>query len=353
MNNYKNDVNPYAENTVMRPDVYCAWATVMKLRILAASLAMCFISTTWAASDEPVQPIKPAKITNPELVELGKKLYFDPRLSKSGFTSCNSCHNLSMGGTDNLKTLVGDHWHESQINAPTILNSSMDLARSWDDRAKELQAQAGSPIANSGEMASKHVMVVEVIRSIPGYVTEFRKAFGSDQVTIEEITEAIAAFEETLVTPNSRFDKWLKGDKNAITTEELAGYNLFKESGCIACHNGPAVGGNTFQKMGLVEPYKTTNPAEGRKGVTGENADCSLFKVPMLRNVERTYPYFHDGAANNLKDAVNTMGRIQLGKQFTDEEIARIVAFLKTLTGDQPSFKLPILPPSSDSTRRP
>ncbi len=349
----------------------------MKFHILAASMALAITSIALAGSEEPIQSIKAAKIANPEQVELGKKLYFDPRLSKSGFTSCNSCHNLSMGGTDNLKTVVGDHRHEGPINTPTVLNSSMDLARFWDDRAKDLQAQAAGPIANPGEMSSNHVLVVEVdqsgcagrcgrsagcsnhalvvkvIQSIPGYVTEFKKVFGRDQVTIEEITEAIAAFEETLVTPNSRFDKWLKGDKKAITAEELAGYNLFKESGCIACHNGPAVGGNTFQKMGLVEPYKTTSPAERRKDVTGEDADCFLFKVPMLRNVELTYPYFHDGAVNTLKEAVNTMGRIQLGKKFTDEENARIVAFLKSLTGEQPSFNLPILPPSSDRTPRP
>src|SRR5690606_38620478 len=164
---------------------------------------------------------------------------------------------------------------------------------------------------------------------------------------------AIAAFEETLVTPNSRFDQWLKGDDNALNATELAGYNLFKTSGCVACHNGEAVGGNSFQKMGLVEPYNATSPAEGRSAVTGNDADRFNFKVPTLRNVELTYPYFHDGEADTLTEAVDTMGRLQLGKKFTDEENAQIVAFLKTLTGDQPSFQLPQLPPSSDKTPRP
>jgi cytochrome c peroxidase len=202
-------------------------------------------------------------------------------------------------------------------------------------------------------MGFSHALAVDMLVSIPGYVAEFKKVFGTDKIHIDKVTKAIAAFEETLVTPNSRFDKWLKGDKKAITKDELAGYQLFKDSGCVACHNGPAVGGNSFQKMGLVEPYKDASKAEGRSAVTGKDADRFNFKVPTLRNVEMTYPYFHDGAANTLPEAVDTMGRIQLGKKFTADENAKIVAFLKTLTGDQPSFKLPILPPSSDKTPRP
>lgn len=192
-----------------------------------------------------------------------------------------------------------------------------------------------------------------MLRSILGYVSEFKEAFRNREITINEVTLAIADSEETLVTPNSRFDKWLMGDKNAINATELAGYHLFKTSGCIACHNGTAVGGNSFQKMGVVEPYHTTSQAEGRSAVTGDDADRFNFKVPTLRNVELTYPYFHDGEADTLAQAVDTMGRLQLGKKFTDEENAQIVAFLKTLTGDQPSFLLPQLPPSSDATPRP
>ncbi len=164
------------------------------------------------------------------------------------------------------------------------------------------------------------------------------------------MTEAIAAFEETLVTPNSRFDKWLSGDKRAISSYELSGYKLFKENGCVACHNGEAVGGNSFQKMGVVEEYKTDNKSLGRIAVSKDESDLMTFKVPTLRNIELTYPYFHDGAAKTLKEAVQTMGKVQLGKQLTDDESERIVAFLKTLTGDQPKFALPILPPSNDKT---
>lgn len=288
------------------------------------------------------------------MVELGKKLYFDPRLSKSGFISCNSCHNLSMGGTDNIPTSVGDKWQQGPINSPTVLNSSLNIAQFWDGRAADLKEQAGGPIANPGEMGFTHQLAVGVLQTIPGYVREFKQVFGKDKIDIDQVTAAIAEFEKTLVTPNSRFDQWLLGKTDALSADELAGYKLFKESGCVACHNGPAAGGNSFQKMGLVEPYKgNTKGVEGRAGVTGKDVDRFNFKVPTLRNVEMTYPYFHDGAANTLTEAVDVMGRLQLGKKFTKDENAKIVAFLKTLTGDQPNFVNPILPPSSDATPRP
>lgn len=320
---------------------------------MAVAIASTFGLAAHALGAEPIQPIRPAKVKDAGLVELGKKLYFDTRLSKSGFISCNSCHNLSMGGTDNLKTSIGHNWAQGPINAPTVLNSSMNLAQFWDGRASDLKAQAGGPIANPGEMAFTHDLAVDVLQSIPGYVADFKKVFGTDKVDIDKVTKAIAAFEETLVTPNSRFDKWLKGDRKAITKTELEGYKIFKESGCVACHNGPAVGGNSFQKMGVVEAYKASSPAEGRVTVTGQDADRFNFKVPTLRNVELTYPYFHDGAANTLPEAVDTMARIQLGKKFTPDENAKVVAFLKTLTGEQPNFRMPVLPPSSDRTPRP
>jgi cytochrome c peroxidase len=321
-----------------------------KTTTLAAAM---LIANSAFASDEPIKPIELPKNINSAQAELGKKLYFDPRLSKSGFISCNSCHNLSMGGTDNLKTSIGHNWQQGPINAPTVLNSSMNVAQFWDGRAADLKAQAGGPIANPGEMAFTHELAVKVLESIPQYVDEFKKVFSKEQITIEEVTQAIAEFEKTLVTPNSRFDKWLKGEKTALNAEELEGYELFKNSGCVACHNGEAVGGTSFQKMGAVEPYKTKNPAEGLKGVTGKEEDRFKFKVPTLRNVELTYPYFHDGEAATLSESVEIMGQIQLGRKFTAEETAKIVAFLKTLTGDQPSFALPILPPSTDKTPRP
>ena len=319
--------------------------------LFIASLA--FSGALHAASKEPIQPITAAKVANPAMVELGKKLFFDPRLSRSGFISCNSCHNLSMGGTDNIKTSIGHNWQRGPINSPTVLNASMNVAQFWDGRAKDLQEQAGGPIANPGEMAFTHELAIDVLASIPAYRAQFRQVFGQDKLTIEQVTRAIAAFEEVLVTPGSRFDQWLSGKKSALTKDELAGYQLFKSSGCIACHNGSAVGGNTFQKMGVVEPYKTAMTAEGRSAVTGKDADRFNFKVPTLRNVELTYPYFHDGEAATLTQAVDVMGRLQLGRTFTPDENAKLVAFLKTLTGKQPHIVLPILPPSSDTTPRP
>lgn len=331
----------------------------MKLKLagtVLAAAALATAATGWAQQavrSEPIQPIQLVKVTNPAKVELGKKLFFDPRLSRSGFISCNSCHNLSMGGSDNLRTSIGHNWTEGPINSPTVLNSSMAIAQFWDGRAKDLKEQAAGPIANPGEMAFTHELAVDVLQSIPGYVNEFRSVYGSSRIDIDKVTDAIAAFEETLVTPNSAFDKWLLGDDKALNKRELEGYRLFKESGCVACHNGPAAGGTSFQRMGIVEPYKTSSTAEGRSAVTGKDEDRFNFKVPTLRNVELTYPYFHDGAAQTLEEAVEIMGRLQLGRKYNQEEIGSIVAFLKTLTGDQPSFVMPLLPPSANDTPPP
>ena len=325
-----------------------------KIVIAAALLCAGFTSFhAGAQSSEPITPVRSPKLLNIGMAELGKKLYFDPRLSKSGFISCNSCHNLSMGGTDNLPTSVGDKWQKGPINSPTVLNSSLNLAQFWDGRAPDLQAQAGGPIANPGEMAFSHTLAVGMLASIPAYVREFKQVFGNDKLTIDEVTASIAEFEKTLVTPNSRFDQWLLGKQDALSGEELAGYKLFKESGCVGCHNGEAVGGNSFQKLGVVAPFPGNKQAAGRAAVTGKDADRFSFKVPTLRNVELTYPYFHDGSVNTLPEAVEVMGRIQLGKKFTPAENAQVVAFLKTLTGDQPAFMVPLLPPSSDNTPRP
>ncbi len=327
----------------------------MKLKIFIATSATlsALLYTGITAAQEPIQPIEPVKNINLAEAELGKKLFFDPRLSKSGFISCNSCHNMSMGGSDNLKTSIGHNWQQGPINAPTVLNSSLNIAQFWDGRAADLQEQAGGPIANPGEMAFTHKLAIDVLASIPKYRTEFQQVYGDSKIDIDKVTRAIAEFEKTLVTPNSRFDQWLMGEADAITKNELAGYKLFKNSGCVACHNGAAVGGTSFQKMGVVKPYQTKNKAEGLAGVTGRDADRFKFKVPTLRNIELTYPYFHDGASDTLTQAVDIMGRLQLGRTFSTRENALIVSFLKTLTGDQPLFTLPILPPSADQTVRP
>ncbi|HQV08679.1 MAG TPA: cytochrome-c peroxidase [Thauera sp.] len=326
-----------------------------KLKVLGVAVALAVAGGAWAANvrDEPIKPIEAAQVSDAGKVELGKKLWFEPRLSMSGIISCNTCHNLSMGGTDNLKTSIGHGWKAGPVNSPTVFNSSLAIAQFWDGRAADLKEQAGGPIQADVEMNMPHTLAVGILQSIPGYVDEFKRVYGKDKIDIDMITDSIAEFEKTLVTPNARFDKWLAGDDKALTEKELAGYTLFKESGCVACHNGPAAGGTSFQRMGVVEPYKTSSPAEGRSAVTGVDADRFNFKVPTLRNVELTYPYFHDGEARTLEEAVDIMGRLQLGRTYSADEIGSIVAFLKTLTGELPQIAMPILPPSSNETPRP
>ena len=326
-----------------------------KLKVLGVAVALAVAGGAWAANvrDEPIKPIEAAQVSDAGKVELGKKLWFEPRLSMSGIISCNTCHNLSMGGTDNLKTSIGHGWKAGPVNSPTVFNSSLAIAQFWDGRAADLKEQAGGPIQADVEMNMPHTLAVGILQSIPGYVDEFKRVYGKDKIDIDMITDSIAEFEKTLVTPNSRFDKWLAGDDKALTGKELAGYTLFKDSGCVACHNGPAAGGTSFQRMGVVEPYKSSSPAEGRSAVTGVDADRFNFKVPTLRNVELTYPYFHDGEAATLEQAVDTMGRLQLGRTYSKDEIGQIVAFLKTLTGELPQIAMPILPPSSNETPRP
>ncbi len=303
--------------------------------------------------DEPIKPVPISKIDNAQKVELGKMLFFEPRLSKSGFISCNSCHNLSTGGADNLPSSIGHGWQLGPINSPTVLNAKFNLAQFWDGRAKDLQDQAGGPIANPGEMASTHTLAIEILQSIPQYVDLFKSIYSVDKITIEEVTDAIAAFEETLTTPNSRFDQWLFGDENAITDVEKAGYALFKEKGCVACHNGVGVGGTSYQKFGVVKAYEKDTETLGRFDVTKNEQDKYFFKVPLLRNIELTAPYFHDASTVDLVEAVQVMAEYQLGQQLTQDEQNKIVAFLKTLTGDQPVITYPILPPSTAKTPPP
>ena len=259
----------------------------MKIKpiVLSLSLAGTTVMSMMLFAAEPIQPIKPVQEINLAQIELGKKLYFDPRLSKSGFIPCNSCHNLSMGGTDNLKTSIGHNWAQGPINAPTVLNSSLNVAQFWDGRAADLKAQADGPIANPGEMAFTHTLAIDVLESIPEYIIEFKQVFGKEKIDIDQVTLAIAEFEKTLVTPNSSFDQWLLGDKDALTADELAGYELFKSSGCVGCHNGEAVGGNSFQKMGLVEPLQGEESCRGSQRCDGQG--CGQVQVQGADTAKR------------------------------------------------------------------
>ena len=322
--------------------------------ILISSVALSM--TAAKPRSEPITPIEAAKVTNPAKVSLGTMLYFEPRLSKSGSISCNSCHNLMTSGADNLPSSIGHGWQLGPINSPTVFNSKYNLAQFWDGRAKDLSEQAGGPIANPREMGSTHELATDTLQSIPEYRALFKKVYGTDKLNIANVQDAIAAFEETLVTPNSRFDQWLKGSDKALTATELRGYETFKNKGCVACHSGPGVGGGMYQKFGLVKPYAGNDrPGApiGRFAVTKNETDKFVFKVPLLRNIELTAPYFHDGSHWTLEETVKTMANVQLGQTLTDAEAGDIVAFLKTLTGERPKISLPLLPPSTNTTPHP
>lgn len=285
-------------------------------------------------------------------IALGRMLYYDPRLSKNQDLSCNSCHDLARGGVDGERFSKG---HKGQLggrNAPTVLNAAGHVAQFWDGRAPDVEAQAKGPVLNPVEMAMKDdAAVVALLRSIPGYVDAFKAAFpaDADPITYDNFGRAVGAFERGLATP-SRFDKFLAGDDAALTPAEQRGLGTFLATGCTACHNGALIGGGSYQKVGVVQPYPTDDV--GRMKVTGAEADRGVFKVPSLRNVGATAPYFHDGAIAALPDAVRTMARIQLGKTLTDDEVAQIVAFLGALTAppDAAYAAKPALPPSGPTT---
>lgn len=287
----------------------------------------------------------------PAMVELGKTLFFDPRLSATHSISCASCHNPGLGGADNSPRSAGFHGTRGGRNAPTVFNSAYNFAQFWDGRAKDLVEQAGGPIVNPAEMASPKQHIIEQILALPDYQKLFAAAFTGQKspVTLENAQKAIAAFEATLNTPNAPFDKFLRGDGAALNAEQKQGLTLFIDKGCSACHSGSNLGGTMYQKFGVTaDPGATLRPPEdkGRGGVTKNPAEDYFFKVPTLRNVELTAPYFHSGAEPDLNNAVKVMGKVQLGQDLTPAEIQSIAAFLGSLNGDQPQIAIPTLPRS-------
>ncbi len=292
-------------------------------------------------ANEPVQPIVDKVDFDAVKAELGLLLYNDKRLSGDNTLSCASCHNLATGGVDRRKVSVGIDGQLGGINAPTVYNAVFNIRQFWDGRAKDLQEQAGGPPLNPIEMGSKSW---DDITSKLNEDKEFRKAFKvvyPQGFTGETITDAIAEFEKTLITPNSAFDKYLKGDESAISDDAKEGYRLFKENSCATCHVGQAMGGQSFEYMGVVLDYfadrggVVTEADNGLYNVTKKESDRHKFKVPLLRNIALTAPYFHDGSAGTLEEAVMVMMKYQLGKDIVkDEEINKIVSFLKTLNGE-------------------
>jgi len=290
-----------------------------------------------------------------DVVDLGRMLYFEPRLSKNHDISCASCHPLDRFGQDGLATSPGHAGRHGGRNSPTTFHASLHFAQFWDGRSPNLVDQAKGPILNPVEMArTDGAQVVDTLASIPEYVEAFKKAFPSrtPAMTFDTVATAIAAFEEGLLTP-SRFDAYLGGDVSALNAAERAGLDLFVSTGCTACHAGPAIGGAMYQKLGLVEPYPTEDV--GRAAVTGRDAEKFVFKVPSLRNIARTGPYLHDGSIAKLEDMVAVMGKHQLGKELSDDEVGSIVAFLGSLTGEiDPEYtRKPELPANGPTTPKP
>lgn len=281
-------------------------------------------------------------VTEPK-VQLGKRLYFDTKLSMKGTISCNSCHNLDTWGVDNKATSTGDDGQLGTRNSPTVFNAATHIAQFWDGRAKDVEEQAGMPVTNPVEMAMpSEKVVVERIKKDPAYAPLFALAFPEekDPISYTTIKKAIAAFERTLMTPN-KFDDYLNGNLAALTAEEKAGMKEFMDQGCTTCHIGDNLGGSMFMKFALFGNYwdytKSPKQDKGKFEATKNEADMYIFKVPSLRNIEKTFPYFHDGSVNDLGESVKIMAKSELNKDLTAEQVTSIVVFLKALTGDLPA----------------
>ena len=284
-------------------------------------------------------PIPEDNPMTPEKVELGKMLYFEPRLSESGIISCHTCHNLSLGGTDRIPTSLGHDFLTGGRNAPTVLNAAFFNKQFWDGRAASLEEQAEGPIQAGVEMAMPKDLAVEVIKDIEGYLPYFQDAFPDeeDPITFENIVKAIAAFERTLITPNDPLDQYLRGDENALSPLAIEGIEVFRLKGCMRCHKGAVLSTGELTKFEHGQDMGAFN-------VTGDPEDKRVFRVPSLRNLSLTAPYFHDGSAATIPEAIHIMAEVQVEKEINPEEEAVIVAFLEVLVGDQPEIVIPILP---------
>jgi cytochrome c peroxidase len=302
-------------------------------------------------------PAMKDNVITPEKIDLGKALFFDPRMSASGVFSCNSCHNLATGGDDNLETSIGHGWQKGPRNAPTVLNAVFNEAQFWDGRAPDLAAQAKGPVQAGVEMANTPANVLATLNSMPQYVEWFKTAFPgeADPVSFDNFAKAIEAYEATLITP-APFDSFLNGDDAALSELQKTGLSLFVEKGCASCHSGINLGGNGYYPFGLIEKPGAEVLPEGDKGrfaVTETADDEYVFRAAPLRNIAVTAPYFHSGRVWDLKVAVEIMAESQLGEELAAEEVDAIVAFLDSLTGKVPEVVYPILPPETADTPRP
>lgn len=327
----------------------------------AALLGLAFFAGSALAVDWQALPAKaPEPADNPVTpakVELGKMLYHEVRISSNGSLSCNSCHNVMAGGDDNRHGSIGVKNQVGGRSAPTVYNSAFSSVQFWDGRAPSLEAQAKGPVTNPAEMGMKSWdEVVARLKEMPEYVKAFTVAFGDNSVTADNAAKAIASYERTLITPNSPFDRYVKGDKSALSEQQVRGMTAFAETGCVSCHSGPAFNGPTlpegtgfYQKFPMFEngmfeaKYRFTDDV-GRFEATKEAADKHFFKVPTLRNVALTAPYFHNGKVQTLEEAVRVMAKLQLNKELPEATVGDIVAFLNGLTGEFPKIEMPRLP---------
>jgi len=293
------------------------------------------MSFVFLYGDKLIEPI-PEKIEyNKQKAELGKFLFFDPILSKDKSVSCASCHKPSEGWADRGKVSIGVYGKKGNVQSPTVLNSVFNFRQFWNGRAKDLKEQINGPVHNNFEMAMDEKIVEERLNKIPFYKKLFKKVYHTGKIRYDMVVDAIAEFEKALITPDSKFDLYLKG-KAKLTPLEEKGYVLFKKYGCVTCHNGRNIGGNSFQKMGIIFPVKKC--VGDRYEITHAKFDKCVYKVPTLRNIALTAPYFHDGNAKTLKEAVEKMAYHNLGMKLSKEDIKAIVAFLKTLTGKTPEI---------------
>src|SRR5690625_1264819 len=345
--------------------------TACVIALLAGGIAFAQDSAEQEAADSllvtaralfDVIPTEPPPIEGNEYSDekelLGRTLWFDTRLSSSWFISCNSCHNVGTAGVDLQPRSIGHAWQRGGRNSPTVFNAVFNIAQFWDGRAEDLAAQAMGPIQDALEMNNTPERVIATLASMPDYVEMFEAAFPADEdpVTFENIALAIEVFESTLITPHSRFDQFLEGDREALTAEEKEGLNLFIRRGCAACHQGINVGGQGYFPFGVVEqPDAEVLPHGdvGRFGVTVVESDRYSFKSPTLRNIALTPPYFHSGVVWDLEEAVRIMVSAQLGTELTEHEVLSIALFLRSLTGVQPLVTIPDMPSITPATPRP
>ena len=325
--------------TPAKREIVLEWVSEMRARLYDDGL-------TGERANEPVRPIDFSLEYDKEKAALGFALFHDPRLSVDNTVSCASCHALETAGVDNHQYSHGVDDQLGGVNAPTVYNAVYNFVQFWDGRARTLADQAAGPPLNPVEMASESFdQIIAKLKADKKFSSAFRKVY-PDGITQANITDAIEQFERTLITPNSAFDKWLRGDDDAITAEELSGYELFKKYDCATCHAGPNLGGLTYELMGLRRHYfadrglELTHEDNGRFKETGNERDRHRFKVPGLRNVEHTWPYYHDGTRETLEEAVRDMGLYQSGVELSEGEINSIVAFLNTLTGEYNGKKI-------------